>query len=282
MTNSEQPNNDSAKQDVTPEAMIADLESGVEEQVVEALGSGDVDEVRTLINDLHYTDIADLLERVDDERRAHLVEAIRHEFDAEILPDLDDAIRDDVIDLLGIEGVAAAMVELDSDDAVEVLEELAEDDQQRVLDAIPESDRVLIEEGLSYPEDSAGRLMQRELVTAPGNWTIGDTIDYMRSNADSDDNPLPDQFYVLYVVDRLNRPEGIVFLDKILRTRRPVRLEDVMETDLKIIPASADQEDVAFLFRQRDLVSAPVVDDTGRLVGAITIDDVVDVIDEEY
>jgi magnesium transporter len=268
--------------DGTPDALIADLESGIEEQVVSALDEGDLDAVRALTAELHYTDIADLIERVDDDNRAHLIEVIRDEFDAEILPDLDDAIRDEVIDLLGIDGVAAAMVELETDDAVEVLEELDEDDQKRVLDAIPEGDRAILEEGLSYPDDSAGRLMQRELVTVPTFWTIGDTIDFMRRNADSEDNGLPEQFYVIYVVDPLHRPVGKVALDKVLTSRRPVKLEDVMETELKIVPATADQEDVAFLFRQRDLVSAPVVDESGRLVGAITIDDIVDVIDEEH
>jgi magnesium transporter len=269
-------------EDGASDDFIADLETGIEKWIVGALDHGDSDRVRDLTNDLHYTDIADLLERLDEDRRAHLVEVIRPKFDAEILPDLDDAVRDHVIELLGIKDVAAAMVELDSDDAVEVLEELDEHDQQRVLSAIPEGDRAIIEEGLSYPEDSAGRLMQRELVTVPTFWSIGDTIDFMRSNADSDDNPLPDQFYVLYVVDPFHRPVGKVSLDTVLRTKRPVKLEDVMETDLKIVPATADQEDVAFLFRQRDLVSAPVVDESGRLVGAITIDDIVDVIDEEH
>jgi len=268
--------------DVANDSLIADLESGIEEDVVRALDLGDMTRVHALTANLHYTDIADLLERVDDDKRAQLVEVIRREFDAEILPELDDAVRDDVMELLGIDDVAAAMSELDSDDAVEVLEELDEHDQKRVLDAIPEGDRAILREGLSYPEDSAGRLMQRELVTVPTFWSIGDTIDFMRRNADSDTNPLPDQFYVIYVVDPLHRPVGKVALDKILRTKRPVKIEDVMETELKTVPANADQEDVAFLFRQRDLVSAPVVDDTGRLVGAITIDDIVDVIDEEH
>lgn len=268
--------------DTSSEDLVADLESGIEEQIVAALEVAKNDQVRRLIDDLHYTDIADLLERFDGDMRAQLIDIIRPEFDAEILPDLDDAIRDEVIELLGIENVAAAMVELDSDDAIEVLEELDEYDQQRVLDAIPEGDRALIEEGLSYPEESAGRIMQRELVTVPTFWTIGDTIDYMRENAESEDNPLPDQFYVLYVVDPSHHPIGKVSLDQVLRSRRPIKLTDIMETDFKIVPVTADQEDVAFLFRQRDLVSAPVVDDAGRLVGAITIDDIVDVIDEEH
>lgn len=275
-------NNQPENGETAPDGLLADLESGIEAKVVNALEEGDSAYVRTLIDELHYTDIADLLERVGENHRADLVEIIRPGFEAEILPDLDDAVRDSVIELLGIKDVAAAMVELDSDDAVVVLEELGEDHQKQVLDAIPEIERAILEESLAYPEDSAGRLMQRELVTVPTFWTIGDTIDFLRRNAESEDNPLPDQFYVVYVTDPGHRPVGRIALDQILRSKRPVRLEDIMETDLKTVPATADQEDVAFLFRQRDLISAPVVDESGRLVGAVTIDDIVDVIDEEH
>jgi len=268
--------------DTAPEDLIHDLETGLEEDIVAALEDENLERVRELIDPIHYADVADLLERLDEEDRGQLVDLIRPDFDADILAELDETVRDHVIDLLGLDEVAAAVVELDSDDAVEILEELEEHEQKRVLDAIPESDRALIKEGLAYPEDSAGRLMQRELVTIPAFWTIGDTIDYLRGNADSDDNPLPDQFYVIYVVDPTHRPVGKLSLDKLLRTRRPVKVEDVMITDIRVVPVTADQEDVAFLFRQRDLVAAPVIDEAGRLVGAITIDDIVDVIDEEH
>ncbi len=264
------------------EALVHDLDTGIEEAVFDALSVGDTDQVRVLVEELHFSDIADLLERLDDDHRATLVEILRVNFDPDILPDLDESVREQVIELLGVDVFAAALAELDSDDAVEVLEELDEEDQKQVLDAIPDGDRQLIEEGLSYPEDSAGRLMQRELVTVPTFWTVGDTIDYLRKSAEQEANPLPDHFYSVYVVDPKHRPVGEVHLDTLLRSKRPINLLDIMASDLKQIPVTTDQEDVAFLFRQRDLASAPVVDDAGRLVGVVTIDDIVDVIDEEH
>ncbi len=258
------------------------LESETEERIVAALAANDETAVWALIADLHYTDIADLVERLHDENRSRLLTIMGPEFDGDVLIELDETVRDQVIDEVGLETVAQAITELESDDAVEIIEELEEHEQQQVLNAISDEDRALIEESLRFPKDSAGRLMQRELVTAPTFWDVGNTIDFLRRNADSDDNPLPDRFYVVYVVDPAHRPVGMVWLDKLLRTGRSVTVTEVMEPDMKVIPVMSDQEDVAFLFRQRDLVSAPVVDNGGRLIGAITIDDIVDVIDEEH
>ena len=268
--------------DPAPEELVHGLDTDIETEIVAALDGGDIEAVRRLLEPVHYADVADLLERLDDTHRETLVEIIRPDFDGEILSELDDTVLDHVVDVLGIEEVAAAVTELDSDDAVEVIEELEEHEQKQVLDAIPEGDRAIIEEALAYPEDSAGRLMQRELVTMPEFWTVGDAIDHLRTNADAEDNPLPDQFYMIYIVDPAHRPIGKLALDQVLRTRRPVPLSDVMAREFKTVPVTADQEDVALLFRQRDLVAAPVVDEGGRLVGAITIDDIVDVIDEEH
>ena len=258
------------------------LESETEERIVAALAANDETAVWALIADLHYTDIADLLERLHDENRSRLLTIMGPEFDGDVLIELDETVRDQVIDEVGLETVAQAVTQLESDDAVEIIEELEEHEQQQVLNAISDEDRALIEESLRFPKDSAGRLMQRELVTAPTFWDVGNTIDFLRRNADSDDNPLPDRFYVVYVVDPAHRPVGMVWLDKLLRTGRTVTVTEVMEPDMKVIPVMSDQEDVAFLFRQRDLVSAPVVENGGRLIGAITIDDIVDVIDEEH
>ena len=258
------------------------LESETEGRIVVALAANDETAVWALIADLHYTDIADLVERLHDENRSRLLTIMGPEFDGDVLIELDETVRDQVIDEVGLETVAQAVTQLESDDAVEIIEELEEHEQQQVLNAISDEDRALIEESLRFPKDSAGRLMQRELVTAPAFWDVGNTIDFLRRNADSDDNPLPDHFYVVYVVDPAHRPVGMVWLDKLLRTGRSVTVTEVMEPDMKVIPVMSDQEDVAFLFRQRDLVSAPVVDNGGRLIGAITIDDIVDVIDEEH
>ena len=273
-------------EDIPSEEQVHDLEAGTEQVFLNVLVSGDEAGVRTLMAELHPADAADLLERLGADERARVVEILRSDFDSEILSELDETVRDHVVECLGVENVAAVIVGMDSDDALEVVEELDEDEQQQVLDAIPVGDRTLIEEGLSYPEDSAGRLMQREVVTIPTFWNVGETIDFLRKSADRDDgegeNELPTQFYDLFVVDPSHKPVGTIPLSRILRTRRPVSVTDIMETEMKLLPVTTDQEDVAFVFRQRDLVSAPVVDDGGRLVGAVTIDDVVDVIDEEH
>ena len=264
------------------EAGIVDLGVGVDQAVIRALDANDRRVARALFQSLHYADAADLLERLSPEDRARLVNVLRDEMPPEVLSELDETVRDHVIEHMGVEDLAAALVELDSDDALEVVEELPADEQQQVLDAIPAGERTLIEEGLTYPEESAGRLMQREVVTVPTHWTVGETIDYMRMSADSEKTTLPEQFYDLFVIDPARRPVGTIPLSRLLRTRRPVGVTEIMEPEMKLIPVTTDQEDVAFVFRQRDLTSAPVVDDGGRLVGAITVDDVVDVIHEEH
>jgi magnesium transporter len=264
----------------TTEASGYELES-VERDVVEALAEGDLARAKGLIGPLHYADLADLLEHLAADDRRALVEIIRDDLDPDMLSELDESIRDDVIEQLGVAEVAAAVAELDTDDAVDFIEELDEEEQRQLLAAMPESDRALIEQALAYPEDSAGRLMQREIVRIPTFWDVGQTLDYLRQHADRDQEVLPEVFYVIFVVDPHHRPVGQVSLSRLLRTRRAAKIAEIMETDMKVIAATTDQEEVAFLFRQRDLVSAPVVDEAGRLVGAITVDDVVDVIHEE-
>lgn len=260
-----------------------ELESGIEREIVEALGIGDVETVRDLVGRLHYADIADLLEHLSTDERHLFLEISKGDLDPEIFLELDEAVRDEIVDQLGVEYVAAAVSELETDDAVTVVEELDDDEQEQVLAAIPDSDRRLIEEGLSYPEDSAGRLMQREVMTVPEFWNVGETIDFMREHAEGD-RPvvLPDMFYDIFVVDPARKPLGSIPLSRLLQSKRPVAVTAIMSPELKLIPVAMDQEDVAYLFSQRDLVSAPVIDEGGRLVGAITIDDVVDVIHEEH
>ncbi|MEE8227114.1 MAG: CBS domain-containing protein, partial [Kiloniellales bacterium] len=245
-------------------------------EVSEALAAGEVNRVQELIEPLHAADLADLLEYLDKDERGLAVEALWSFIDSEVLAYLDVAVREEVIDLIGPRQLAVALSEMDSDDAVEVFEDLDEEVQHRILSKLPQAYRHLLEESLSYPEDSAGRLMQREMVVIPSAWSVGETIDHMRTSED-----LPDDFYDLFIVNPKHRPIGAVPLSRVLRTRRPVRLTEIMDTELKLIPLTMDQEDVAYTFRQYGLVSAPVVDDAGRLVGVITVDDVVYVIDEE-
>jgi magnesium transporter len=243
--------------------------------VHDALEAGRVEEAARLAASLHAADLADLVEQLPQNERDLLLDGIK-EVDADVFAHLDEHVREDVIDHMDAERVAEVVAELDSDDAVELIEDLEADEQREVLDAVPAEDRALLEDSLRYPEDSAGRMMRRELATVPSYWDVGQTIDHMRSGAE-----LPDEFYVIFVVGPDHRPLGTVQLSRLLRAERPVQVTDIMDQDMRLLPATMDQEEVAFLFRQYGLVSAPVVDDTGRLIGAIDLDDVVDVIDEE-
>ncbi len=278
-----QPDNQQQEPSPTPaEPVTFDLDTEVIGALIAALDSGDHGRVHALCDALHASEVADVIEQISSANRAGLMTVLGDRFDADTLAELDDTVREEVIEYMGVKSLAQALTELDSDDAVDVLTELDEEDQRQILEAIPLEDRTFIEESLKYPDDSAGRLMQRELVSVPEFWSIGETIDYMRHSAEDAPDTLPTHFYDIFIVDATHRPVGAVPLSLLLRTRRPVKMSEIMATGLHIIPVETDQEEVAYLFRQRDLVSAPVVDAGGRLVGAITIDDVVDVIDDEH
>ncbi len=259
-----------------------ELDRAVVDAVGEAIERDDHEEVRALLEPVHDADVADLLQNLSSDERRTVVEALRSDFPPDVLAELDERVRDEVIEELGIAETVNAVRGLETDDAVHIISELEEDQQELVLKAIPARDRTLIEEALAFPDYSAGRLMRRELVAVPVFWTVGDTIDHLRTTAEADPDALPDEFFDIFVVDPGHRPVGSVSLSRMLRARRAQPMTEIMTTEMKVIEATTDQEDVAFLFRQRDLTSAPVVDAGGRLVGVITIDDVVDVIDEEH
>lgn len=252
------------------------LDAHFVEEVAAALRTNDGGRVHDLVGDLHYADMADLLERLDFEDRRLLVETMRDNFNADVLPELAEAVRQEVMDALGFEDFAAALAELDSDDAVYVASKLNPEERAQVIARLPQATRMSIEQGLALGENTAGRLMQREYVAVPNYWTVGETIDYMRAV-----HNLPEKFYAVFVVDPRNKPQGMVELSRLLRSKRPERMKDLFEQDVEPVALDMDREDVAFLFKQRNLVSVPVVDKSGRLVGQITIDDIVDVIEEE-
>lgn len=251
------------------------------ESVIDALDAGDEHRVRELVAPLHFSDAADLVERLSGDQRRAMLEITQDILEPEFFTELDEGLRDEVVEVIGLDAVAEAVTELETDDAVDFIEDLEHHEQLQVLDAIPAADRTLIEEGLAYPEYSAGRLMQREVMTVPQFWTVGETIDFMRDVAEQEEWETPHVYYDIVVVDPRHVPVGTIPLSVLLHAKRPVPVTEIMHEKMKLIPVDMDQEEVAFVFRQRDLVSAPVVGDEGRLVGIITIDDVVDVIDEE-
>jgi magnesium transporter len=242
----------------------------------DALDHGAAAGAAELAKPLHVADQADLIEQLSREERAALVSALKPELDPELLTYLDESVRAEVLELLGPKEAGEAIAQLETDDAIEVLQDLDPDEQIALLATLPLPDRAALEQGLAYPEDSAGRLMQRELVAVPEFWTVGQTIDYLRANPD-----LPDDFYDIYIINPRFEPVGSIPLSKVLRSKRGVLLTELRLKELHLIRVDLDQEEVAFQFRQYGLVSAPVVNDAGRLLGVITVDDVVDVLQEE-
>lgn len=243
----------------------------------DAVEAGDAAQLTELMEPLHPADIADLLEQISSADRADLIRLYGLEFDGDILSELDESIREEVIAQLSPDVLADAVRDLESDDVVDLLEDLDEPRHGTILDALEDADRVAVQQALSYPEYSAGRLMQREVVAAPEHWTVGDAIDYLRGSDD-----LPDQFYHMVLVNPRMHPVGNVTLGKIMRSSREVKLTEIVEDVFQIIPATQDEGDVAYAFNQYHLISAPVVDEDERLVGVITIDDAMAVLDEEH
>ncbi|MFZ2980934.1 MAG: magnesium transporter, partial [Sphingobium sp.] len=244
--------------------------------VLDAVEEGDADAARDLVSPLHPADIADLLELTPGDRRADVAAALGDLVGAEVLSELNDWVRDDLIDVLRPEQVAEFARELDTDDAVAIIEDMEEADQQAVLEAMDPEDRAAIESALSYPEESAGRLMQRDLVAVPEHMTVGQVIDYLRDFGD-----LTSDFWEIFVVDPAHKPIGTCQLSWILTCPRSIPMADLMKREQTLIPVDMDQEEVALRFQKYALISAAVVDHDGRLVGMITVDDILHIVQEE-
>mgnify|MGYP001795102626 CR=1 FL=1 len=248
----------------TVDAILAAIEVSARDRLVASL------------EPFHPADIADLLEQIGPTERVRLVKLWGVDLDAEVLSELEDGVREQILAVLSEEQLAAAVNELETDDVVYLVEDLEEPEQERVLDALEDSDRAAVEQLLQYPEGSAGRMMQRHVVSAPTHWSVGDVIDYMRASDD-----LPEQFYDIVIVDPMFKPVGEVRLGKVKAPPRTVKLSSLMEKDFRTIPVDQSQEDVAYAFNQYHMIQAPVVDEHGRLVGAITIDDAMEVLEDE-
>ncbi|MBK8439991.1 MAG: magnesium transporter [Rhodobacter sp.] len=245
--------------------------------VLSAVEAGDAAGVDALLEPLHAADIADILEQIGASDRAALLALWHGGIDGDVLSELDESIREEVIGALPETVVAEAMRELETDDLVDILEDLEAPAQGKILDALEDADRVAVEQALAYPEYSAGRLMQREVVVAPEHWTVGEAIDFLRG-ADE----LPYQFYHVILTDPRMHPTGYVTLGRILSSARKVKLCDIVEDGFRTVEATEEEADVAYIFNQYHMISCPVVDDAGRLVGVITIDDAMNVLDEEH
>ncbi|MCX7305079.1 MAG: magnesium transporter [Hyphomicrobiales bacterium] len=241
-----------------------------------AIADRDTITLKHEVGDLHQSELGDLLEALLPEQRRALVGLLGADFDFSSLTEVDEAIRLDIVDNLPNAQIAQAVQELDSDDAVYILEDLDQEDQDEILAQLPFTERIRLRRSLDYPEESAGRRMQTEFVAVPPFWTVGQTIDYMR-----EDQNLPDRFSQVFVIDPTFKLLGAIDLDQILRAKRGVKIEDIMHETRHAIPATMDQEEAAREFEQYDLLSAAVVDENERLVGVLTIDDVVDVIQQE-
>ena len=245
-------------------------------EVMERVEAGDSERARELVAALHPADVADLFELVDSGDRRALAASIADELDGDVLAEMNDWVREELLDALEPHQVAEIAGELETDDAVAIIEDMEEEEQRAVLRALDPDDRAAIEEALSYPEETAGRLMRRDTVAVPEHWTVGQVIDFLRAG-----DEMATDFWEVFVVDPAHRPVGTCLLSWILRTPRRIAVADVMKREQTLIPVDMDQEQVALRFQKYALISAAVVDSGGRLVGMITADDVVHIVQEE-
>jgi len=245
--------------------------------IQDAVDSKDKETVHALVDELHAADVADILESLSSYYRAQLLDVLGDTLDPEVLPELEGAAQDEVYEHLPNDQIADALSDMETDDAVAVLEEMDDDDQQEVLSSLDADDRAAIEEGLGFPEDSAGRLMQRDLIALPEYYTVGQAIDYMRDEGEDH----PEDFYNVFVVDPSYKPVGTIPLSNLITSKRDISLSEIMRDEPYVLDAHEDQEDVAYQFLKYHLIAVAVTNEDGRLVGMITVDDVVDIIEEE-
>ncbi len=250
------------------------IRAGYVDRVAAAIAARDAAALKLLVGDLHEADAGDLIAALDPDLRPKLIKLMGADFDFTALTEVDDTVREEILDQLEPQTVAEGVRELDSDDAVYILEDLPKGERQEILEQLPLPERAALARSLQYPERSAGRRMQTEFIAVAPEWTVGRAIDYLRETAD-----LPDRFFDLYVVDPAHRFLGAVSLDRLLRTKRPVPVSELMDEERRRVRATDDLEEVARLFEHYNLVAVPVVDADDRLVGVLTVDDVVDVIE---
>ena len=242
----------------------------------EKILSSDIKFINQTLKDLHESDVANLIENLSNETRTKLIELEEFNIDPDIFIELNESIQSEVLQLLSTESIINIIKRLESDDSIKILENLEKSKKETVLEKLPPKDKFLLEEGLSYPEDSAARIMQREFTAVPSNWSVGQTIDYLRENKD-----LPKEFLEIFIVDNDFKPVGTVPSSRVLRTPRDSKMNSIMAEMPVLISVNMDKEEVGHTFESYNLVSAGVVNKDNKLVGMITADDVVTVVQEE-
>ncbi len=246
-------------------------------EISKAVTTQDSDTVNAFLEDLNPADTAELIAKVNEEERQELIAMYRESLDPEVFTEMAPELRKTTLDNMPTTEVVQIISDLQSDDALDLVENLSAEQQEKIIKKLSTKTRRALKEGLSFPEDSAGRLMQREFVAIPQFWTAGKTVDYLRTTKED----VPEDFFDIFVVTPTYHVIGAISLNKLIRAESSTSIENITDDDIHAIPADMDQEEVAMLFRREDLVSAPVMDDHGRLIGVVTIDDVIDVIDEE-
>ncbi len=246
------------------------------DELKNALANSEIEQVARLMENVHAADTGDVLEALSEKERYKLVSLLGDRFDYSALTEVDDIVRTKLIDVLPNADIARGVADIDSDDAVYILEDIDEGEREDILSKVPALERMSLKRALDFPEETAGRRMQSEFIAIPPFWSVGKTIDKMRS-----DDDLPNEFYQIYVVDPAYNLLGTVPLDRLLRAKRETKIADIMNKDIITIPAMTDQEEAARIFEHYDLVEVGVVDENNRLLGVLTIDDIVDVIQEE-
>lgn len=246
-------------------------------EIIDAVRAEDADTLSSALDDLSNADTAELLSKIKDEDRNELLKMYGDTLDPEIFTEMDQDITRESLSSMPASQVAGMISALESDDALLLIESLDKNFQKDIINKLSAKTRLALEEGLSFPEDSAGRLMRREMVAIPEFWTVGKTIDYLRTAA----NNLPEEFFDIFIIDTAHHLTGEIPLSRLVRAKRSEKIQDLKLEETHPIPATMDQEAVAHMFRRDDIVSAPVIDEHNRLIGMITIDDVIDVIDEE-
>lgn len=265
-------------EDVAPPSLDEDnrLTNEFVRSVSDAVDEGDNNLAQELVNPLHNADIADLFELIDEDERAPLAGALGDLVSGDVLAEMNEHVREDLIEVLEPGQIADLTEQLETDDAVAIIEDLEEHEQQAVLAELEPEDRAAIESALTYPEESAGRIMQRDLVAVPEHMNVGQLIDYLREHGD-----LTTEFWEVYVVDPSYKPVGTCQLSWILRVPRDIAVADIMKREQTLIPVDMDQEEVALRFQKYNLISAAVVNEDGRLIGMITVDDILHIVEDE-